>query len=261
MLGEPGVPTLSLEGVEIEYRGRRGTTDAVQGVSLYVDRGESVGLVGESGSGKTSLSLAILGAVPVRRGSITVEGTSLGHGHSQHLARSVQMIFQDAVGALDPRQSVHAGLRELRKVHRKHAAMDDDRTLLEAVGLSASLLDRKPGELSGGQAQRVCIARALLIQPSVLLADEPTSALDVSTQAQILELLRRLQEERGFALLFVSHDLLVVREVCTRVYVMREGVIVEHGETADVLYAPHHEYTRHLIESTPGIATAEERQV
>ncbi|MEV4747355.1 ATP-binding cassette domain-containing protein [Streptosporangium sp. NPDC049248] len=238
-------------------RGRRGhPVVAVDDVSLGVGAGEIVGVVGESGSGKTSLAMAVAGLGKISTGKVTVSGAEVGKRLSRSARAEIQVILQDPHGSLDPRQSVRRGLRELRGIHAERTAWVTDEELLAKVGLTADLLDRLPHQMSGGQAQRVSIARALLLRPSLLLADEPTSALDVSVQAQILRLLLELRRTEGLAILFISHDLAVVRAVCDQVHVMLRGQVVEHGVTAEVFDRPAHEYTRRLLAAIPGRQTA-----
>ena len=252
-------PALLIENLTVRYqRGilhRQSARPAVDSVSLAVSQGEIVGLVGESGSGKSTIALAAAGLVPASSGTAPVAGQDLHRlrGRRQRRARGdVQVVFQDAHGSLDPRQTVRAGLRELRRVHRERSGWISDEDLMTRVGLSADFLGRLPFEISGGQAQRVCIARALLLRPRLIIADEPTSALDVSVQAQILGLLDRLRAEENISILFISHDLSLVRALCDRLYVLSGGAVVESGSTEAVLQSPQHDYTRRLIEAIPG---------
>jgi ABC-type glutathione transport system ATPase component len=238
-------------------RGRRTTFVAVNRVSLRVGEKETVGLVGESGSGKTTVALAVTGLGPRTSGAVTLLGTPIGRKVPRAMRPDVQVVFQDPHASLDPRQSVRAGLAELRGLQAGRTDWIGDAELLGLVGLPAELLRRYPHQLSGGQAQRVCIARALLPRPKLLVADEPTSGLDVSVQAQILTLLAHLQAEFGFSVLFISHDLGVVRGVCDRVYVMLRGRVVEEGPAREVLDHPQHEYTRRLVNAVPGRALRE----
>jgi len=235
--------------------GRRGEVRAVDEVSLTVHAGEIVGLVGESGSGKSSIALAVCALQVPTSGSVIVAGHDLTRLRGRALRRAradVQMVFQDPVGALDPRQTVGKGLNELRKLHPERTAGVTDDELLCDVGLDAAILGRLPHQLSGGQAQRVSLARALMLQPVLLVADEPTSALDVSVQAQILKLLDDLRRSRGLGILFISHDLAVVRQVCDSAHVMRHGKLVESGEPSILFSEATHPYTRQLIASVPG---------
>jgi ABC-type glutathione transport system ATPase component len=267
---EPGAgiradePILRIEGLRVVHPQRsrsvqghheKGGIVAVDGVSLSIDAGEVVALIGESGSGKSSLALAAAGLGRISGGRVELLGADLsrlrGRARREGCA-DVQVVFQDPVASLDPRQRVDRGLAELRRIHPRRSAGTTDVGLLERVGLPADILRRYPAEMSGGQAQRVVIARALLLRPRLLLADEPTSALDVSVQAQILRLILGLAAEEGIAVLLVTHDLSIVRHTAERLYVMRRGVVVEEGDSETVLTHPHHEYTRALIEALPG---------
>ncbi|MBB5078587.1 ABC transporter ATP-binding protein [Nonomuraea endophytica] len=216
---------------------RFGSFTAVDSVSLEVPRGGIVGLVGESGSGKSSLAKAVSGLV---RYSGQITGAS-----------RVQMVFQDPYASLDPRmkvgESVAEGLLELPRAARP----DEVTRLLGLVSLPADLASRYPRELSGGMRQRVAIARALGARPDLLVADEITSALDVSVQGSVLNLIRSLRDTLGLSILFISHNLAVVRYVCDTVAVMHRGRIVEHGPTEDVVGRPAHDYTRTLLEAVP----------
>ncbi|WP_083733444.1 ABC transporter ATP-binding protein [Actinomadura sp. CNU-125] len=255
--GPADAPALVVDGLVVEHRDR--TTGkvfrAVDGVSLRVGAGESSAVVGESGSGKTTLALAAIGLGPRTAGDVRLLGHSLatlGRRRLRALRPDVQVVFQDPHGSLDARQSVRSGLRELRGLQRERTAWIDDAALLERVRLSPDLLDRYPHQLSGGQAQRVCIARALLMRPRLIVADEPTSGLDVSVQADVLELLREVRESTGAALLMISHDLAVVRSVCDSVHVMRGGKAVESGPCETVFTDPADGYTRELLAAMPG---------
>lgn len=251
---------LDIDDVSVVHPGRgmqRGKdVVAVDHVSLHVREAEIVALVGESGSGKSTLALASAGLGRLTSGRIDILGrpvTDLGARRSlrDHRAQ-VQMVFQDPHGSLDPRQSIGAGLRELRRLHRERTSWIDDAELMDRVGLDPELLERLPHQVSGGQAQRVSVARALLLRPRLLIADEPTSGLDVSVQAQIVNLLLTIRDEERLGILFISHDLSVVRHLCDRVHVMKDGQIVEHGATEDLLSAPTHPYTQRLIAAVPG---------
>jgi len=257
-------PVLEIEDLHVVYDspassllGRTGAAvPAVRGVSIKVAPGELVGIVGESGSGKSSIALAVAGIGRVTSGAIRILGedrTRPQGGRAGRVARAdVQMVFQDPYSSLDPRQKIQSGLAELRHLHPARTDWITDEELLRSVGLQANLLQRYPHQLSGGQCQRISIARALLLKPAVFVADEPTSSLDVSVQAQILNLVLDLQATRGFGVLFISHDLGVVRQVCERVYVLRDGVVVESGVTETLFASPSEPYTQRLIASIPG---------
>jgi oligopeptide/dipeptide ABC transporter ATP-binding protein len=230
---------------------------AVNGVSLSVARGEALGLVGESGSGKSTIGKAILHLVKPNSGTILVNDDDVSRPNKQQerrLRRSAQMIFQDPHSSLNPRMTIMRSVAEPLILHTKMRGADlrgRVAELLETVGLPLQFLYRYPHELSGGQKQRVCIARAIALNPELLILDEPTSALDVSVQAQILEFLRTLQQDLGLSYLFISHNLAVVRHICTRVAVMYLGEIVEEGPTEAVFEAPQHPYTQALLRAVP----------
>ena len=229
---------------------------AVDGVSLTIRPGESVGLVGESGCGKSTLSRAILGLEPLQGGEIRLDGQAVTAGHrmARSLRAKMQVVFQDPFGSFDPRHRV--GRLVAEPFHLTGAPGDARERVaaaLDAVGLAASDMEKYIHEFSGGQRQRIAIARALIIRPALIVLDEAVSALDVRVRAQVLDLLARLQESHGLAYLFISHDLSVVRSVTDRVLVMRQGRIVEEGATEAVFTAPAHPYTRALIAATPRI--------
>jgi ABC-type glutathione transport system ATPase component len=238
-----------------------GTLAAVAGVSFDVERGRTLGLVGESGCGKTTLARMIVGLHAPTAGEILLEGERVsGLSSAQWRAhrRSVQMIFQDSHASLDPRYTIARTLREPLDVHAVDAPGERDgrvRALIDAVGLPAGVLPRYPHELSGGQRQRVGIARALALEPKLIVADEPVSSLDVSVRAQILELLARLQRERGIAFLLISHDLAVVQHMSHDVAVMHSGRIVEQAPVDELYRAPRHPYTQALLSAVPTLRT------
>ena len=219
---------------------RYGSMEAVKGVSFCLGRGETLGIVGESGSGKSTIAKTLIGLEKPFSGSIVCN------------AKSVQMVFQDAVGSLNPRMTVRQTLEETLKV--KRASNRTVRELLDIVGLSSAVLEQYPREMSGGQCQRVSIARALACEPDVLVADEPVSALDVSVQARILNLLRELRKGLNLSILLIAHDLAVVKNVCDRVCVMQRGLFVDSGAAADVFAAPQSEYTKRLLAAVPDVA-------
>lgn len=231
---------------------------AVAGVDLDIHERAAVGIVGESGSGKTTLARLLVGALQPTSGSIRVEGKKWPEiKRRDPLRRHVQMIFQDPYGSLNPwhtpRQTVAEVLTVWHNETSKSARLRAEE-LLREVGLSRDAIDRLPRQLSGGQCQRVGIARALACEPRVLIADEPTSSLDVSVQAQILNLLLSLKESRDLALVLISHDLGVVRYATDEALVMYAGRTMERGITDDILERPHHPYTRALVESIPSPA-------
>jgi len=244
-----------------------GWIKAVDGVSLAVREGETVGVVGESGSGKTTLGLALLRLIP-SRGDILFEGTSVqGWSWKQMrpLRRQMQIVFQDPYGSLSPRLTVGEIVEEGLLVHRLVKTPEERRErvarILEEVGLEASMIDRYPHEFSGGQRQRISIARAMVLEPRFVVLDEPTSALDVSVQAQIVDLLRTLQERHRLAYLFISHDLRVVRALAHHLIVMKDGRVVEQGPAAEIFEAPRHPYTRALFAAAFDIEVVEEAAV
>ncbi|MFG1603257.1 ATP-binding cassette domain-containing protein [Actinoplanes sp. NPDC049265] len=227
-----------------------GKQTVARDVELTIRRGEIVGLVGESGSGKTTVAHALFGLVPPSAGEITFEGepwSGVPERRRRGLRRKLQLISQDPLSSFDPRWTVRRIVGE---------ATDDPLPFLERVGLTGDVLDRYPRQLSGGQRQRVAIARAIAPRPSLIVCDEPVSALDVSVQAQVLDLLAGIRAEDGTALLFISHDLAVVRHLADRVLVMKDGVVVEEGPAERVFAAPEHEYTRALLAAAPTLEVA-----
>ncbi len=229
---------------------RFGAKRAVDGISLALHPGEALGLVGESGSGKTTVLRMLLRLAPATSGQVLLNGHDITTGSERDLRRTVQVVFQNPHAALDPRCTVAVSVAEPLRLMgglSRRAMRDRVAALLDDVGLGAEFLWRYPHELSGGQKQRVCIARALAPNPRALLLDEPTSALDVSVQAQIIELLAGLRAKHDLAYLFVSHNLAVVRLLCERVAVMRNGRLIEQGDAAAVLTRPSQDYTRALL--------------
>ncbi|MGN0855618.1 MAG: ABC transporter ATP-binding protein [Kiritimatiellia bacterium] len=230
---------------------RYGDYEAVKGVSFALGKGEILGIVGESGSGKSTIAKTLIGLQKPSAGVLSFpEGPC-----------SLQMIFQDAVGSLNPRMTVRQTLEEVIRIagNRKPACGDPDRSvarLLDLVGLSSAVLDQYPREMSGGQCQRVSVARALACRPDVLIADEPVSALDVSVQARILNLLRDLRRQLGLSILLIAHDLAVVKNVCDRICVMEKGLFVDEGPAGQVFTAPKSAYTRRLLSAVPDVARA-----
>ena len=239
--------------------GRAGEVQPVlHGVDISVRRGETVGIVGESGSGKTTLGRALLGLVRPTAGQIVFDGrdiTALDEAVRRPLRRRMQMIFQDPMASLNPRHTIGRILIEPILLHGlakdRDGALDLVHGVLDRVGLSRGSVDRYSYELSGGQRQRVGIARAIVLRPDFVLADEIVSGLDVSTQAQVLRLLQELTAEMQLAVAFISHDLSVIRAICQRVVVMREGRVVEEGGCERVFAAPADAYTHMLIDAIP----------
>ncbi|WP_339530390.1 ABC transporter ATP-binding protein [Pseudomonas mucidolens] len=226
---------------------------AVNGVSLTLAAGQTLGLVGESGSGKSTLGRAILHLNPISAGQVLFDGGPVDIARLRH---ETAMIFQDPYAALNPRLSIGQTLAEVLQVQRKVAPQQIPQRvneLLELVGLRPELAGRKPGSLSGGQCQRVGIARALAVEPRLIIADECVAALDVSIQGQIINLLLALQARMNLAILFIAHDLAIVRRLCDRVAVMYLGKIVEEGPVEAVFTAPRHPYTAALIQAIPEI--------
>ena len=240
---------------------RRSTPDinAVDGINLVVNRGDSLGIVGESGSGKSTFARALVNLIRPNGGSIHFNGRDLStldaaqrHAH----CRQVQMIFQDPLLSLNPKMTVGATLSEALGTHQMcsaHETTNRVKSLMHQVGLPAELVSRRPHQLSGGQCQRVGIARALSVNPQMIIADEATSALDVTIQAQILNLLMRLCRQMRVTLIFISHDLSVVRHLCSTVAVMQFGRIVEQGAVEQIFDNPQNPYTRQLIEAIPAL--------
>ncbi|NYH80435.1 oligopeptide/dipeptide ABC transporter ATP-binding protein [Actinopolyspora biskrensis] len=259
-------PLVELRDLRVHFPIKRGVlldrtvgwVYAVDGVSLRIDRGSTYGLVGESGCGKSTLGKTVLRLEKPSSGSIVLDGTDMSRVSGEPLRRMrrrMQMVFQDTLSSLDPRQSVESLLVEGLRAH----GMDEGRgrterrlrELLSAVGLPASALRRYPHEFSGGQRQRVGIARALAVEPELVVADEPVSALDVSVQAQVLNVLRDLQDEYGLTYLVIAHDLAVVRHVADRVGVMYLGGLVEEADSDELYERPLHPYTRALLSAVP----------
>lgn len=254
-----GAPALlACEGLCVRYAPR--APFAAADVSLSLGEGECLGLVGGSGCGKSTVARALVGLERPAAGRVLWRGrdvAAMAPAERRELRRDVQLVFQDTLGALDPRMRAGDAVGEALLVHRRDAYPTSAarrarvRELLGRVELPAEVADRWPHELSGGQRQRVVIARALAAEPRVLLADEPVSALDVAVQAQLLRTLRRLLDETGLAMLFVSHDLAVVRCLCPRAIVMDRGRVVEAGPTAELFSNPRSPFTRELLGAVP----------
>ena len=250
-------PVVAVEGLNVVYRNGRRTVHAVHDASLTIAPGEVLGLVGASGSGKSTIAGTLTGLVPIASGSVRVDGVEVAGARRRDLLpvrRSTGVVYQNPASSLNPRRTVGASIAEPMLIHGgfdSPARRTRVRELLEAVRLPAAMAERYPHEMSGGQRQRVAIARALALDPRLVIADEPTSALDVSVQAVVLDLLRSLQAELGFACLFVSHDLAVVDSIAARTVVLSGGRVVESGPTEQVLARPREDYTRRLVMAVP----------
>ena len=239
------------------FKRQVGTVKAVDGVTLSIQPGEVLGLVGESGCGKSTLARTIMQLVPTTSGTVVLKGKSLAKGSAADLLaqrRDLQMIFQDPYASLNPRMTIFATLAEPLRVHRRCSPDQIPARvsqLMNLVGLAPRFLHKYPHEFSGGQRQRIAIARALALEPKVIVADEPVSALDVSIQAQILNLLALLGRKMNLTMIFIAHDLSVVKHISDRIAVMYLGKIVELGPASDVIERPRHPYTRALVSAIP----------
>ena len=248
---------LTAQDLAVTFRAGRRRLYAVDGVSLCVHRGETVGLVGESGSGKSTLALTLMRAHAPERGRITFDGTDITNLDARALKpirRRLQMIFQDPYSSLDPRMSVRRIIAEPLVAHGQGSRAEIAARvaqLMDAVGLPPDAAERVPAQFSGGQRQRIAIARALALEPAMLIADEPVSALDVSIQAQIINLLRDIQARLDIAYLVIAHDLALVHQISDRIIVMYLGKVVEEGPADAVIGAPQHPYTVALLSATP----------
>jgi oligopeptide transport system ATP-binding protein len=268
------VPLLEVKNVKIHFPVKHGLFSRVHGyvkavddVSLAIDSGETLGLVGESGCGKTTLGRGIIRLIEPTSGQVIFNGediTQLRGSELRRRRRGFQMIFQDPYGSLNPRMTVEQIIGEAIDIHKlaetpaaRRARINE---LLQAVGLNAVHAQRYPHEFSGGQRQRIGIARALAVEPRLIVCDEPVSALDVSVQAQIINLLMDLQQQRGIAYLFIAHDLAVVEHISRRVMVMYLGKIVEIAEAKELARAPKHPYTQALLSAVPVVDPASKRK-
>lgn len=250
-------PVLHVEDLRVAFRRSGVTTRAVNGISLTLAEGETLAIVGESGSGKSTTARAILRLIEPEGGSVSIAGQDFLQlrGRALRSARGrAQMVFQDPYSSLDPSMTVAEIIAEPLRVHARMNGPQrraKSAEMLELCGLSVEYLDRYPAEMSGGQRQRVAIARALATNPDFIIADEAVSALDVSVRNQILNLLQRIQSELKVSILFISHDLGVVRHISDRVAVMYRGRVVETGPTAKIFENPEHPYTRALLQAVP----------
>jgi len=247
---------LSVRDLRVRYPLRGGQVDVVHGVSLDVQRGRTLAIVGESGSGKTTLALALCGLVPLAAGQVRFGGGELARDRSGRLMpdrRRLALMFQDAVGSLSPRMTVRKILAEPRRIHPAGPVDADQEALrlLSLVGLGDEIADRFPHQLSGGQARRVGLARALALSPDLLIADEPTAGLDVSIQGEVLNLLARVQSETGLGILVITHNLNVVRHVADDMAIMYLGRFIEQGDSGRIFSAPRHPYTAALLSASP----------
>ena len=253
---------LEVRDLHVKFHNR--DREAVGGISFTIEAGEIMGLVGESGSGKTVTAMSIAGLLPRKQcsysGEIRLNGKDLLHAERSELrkvhGKDIGVVFQEPMSAMDPLMKIGEQVGEVLRVHTglgKEERREKALRAMEAAELPEpeQLYAKYPHELSGGMLQRAMIAAAIVIEPTILLLDEPTTALDVTIQAQILELLKKLNRERGISMLFISHNLNVVRKLCRRVAVMQRGLLVETGETDRVFYHPQHPYTKKLIEAIP----------
>ena len=258
------MPLLEVKDLHTFFRTKKGIVKAVNGVSYSVDAGRTLGVVGESGSGKSVSAMSILrlldGNGYIDSGEILFDGkdlTKISNNEMYHVrGNDISVIFQEPMTSLNPLMKVGHQIEEVLRIHTDKSPAEMKALALEVMGKVGlpdppATYEKYPHQLSGGQRQRAMIAAAFIIDPKLLLADEPTTALDVTVQAQIIELLKRINVNRGIGLLFISHDLHVVRKLCTRVAVMRGGCIVETGPTEEIFHNPQHEYTKRLIAAIP----------
>ena len=251
-------PLLQVQDVRVDFaQGKGQVFQALKGVSLDIHAGETVGLVGESGSGKTTMGRVILGLTEATSGKVLFDGEDITHASNARrrtLGRDIQVVFQDPYGSLNPARTVGDTLAEPLLSDKSLSKQDIDQRIaevLQRVGMPVDTAQRYPGQFSGGQRQRIAIARAVIAKPRLIVCDEPVSALDLSVQAQVLNLLKELQQSMGLAMLFISHDLTVVRHVSHRTVVLYRGDIVEQGDAAQVHEHPQHPYTRALLAAAP----------
>jgi ABC-type oligopeptide transport system ATPase subunit len=251
-------PLLQVKDLRVDFaQGKGQVFQALKGVSLNIHPGETVGLVGESGSGKTTVGRVILGLTEATSGQVIFDGediTQASRTRRRILGRDIQVVFQDPYGSLNPARTVGDTLAEPLLSDKSLSPTDIQQRIaevLQRVGMPTDTAQRYPGQFSGGQRQRIAIARAVIAKPRLIVCDEPVSALDLSVQAQVLNLLKELQQSMGLAMLFISHDLTVVRHVSHRTVVLYRGDIVEQGDAAQVHEHPQHPYTRALLAAAP----------
>ena len=253
---------LEIRDLHVKFHNRN--REAGAGVSLTIHDGEILGLVGESGSGKSVTAMSVAGLLPRKScdysGQVLLDGTELLHADRSQLrkiqGKAIGVVFQEPMSAMDPLMKVGKQVEEVLRLHTDMGREERRKRAVEALAAvelpdPAGVYEKYPHELSGGMLQRAMIAAAIVIRPRLLLLDEPTTALDVTIQAQILELLKKLNKESGISMLFISHNLNVVRKLCTRVVVMQRGVLVEEGDTDRVFYHPQDDYTKRLIAAIP----------
>lgn len=238
---------LEVQNAVVEFHGPGGALRALNDVSLVVERGETVAVVGESGSGKTTLARAVLGLQPLLSGQVLLDGKPV-QGVRRTIAQEVGIVWQDPYASLDPKWQVGRSVVEAARLAGKAISAEE---IFQEVGLDTKLVNRYPHQLSGGQRQRVAIGRALALKPPLVICDEPTAALDLSIRAQILNLLKDVQQEMGCSFLYISHDLMTVRFLADRVAVMYAGKIVEQGPTEQIFESPQDPYTKNLLDSAP----------
>ena len=253
---------LEIRDLHVQFHTR--DREAVAGVSLAIHSGEILGLVGESGSGKSVTAMSVAGLLPRKQctysGQVLLDGMDLLHADRADLRRvqgkDIGVVFQEPMSAMDPLMKIGTQVEEVLRIHTKLSRQERKQRALEALAAveladPAGVYEKYPHELSGGMLQRAMIAAAIVARPKLLLLDEPTTALDVTIQAQILELLKKLNRESGISMLFISHDLNVVRKLCARAAVMQRGVLVEEGDIGQVFCHPRHDYTKRLIAAIP----------
>lgn len=264
-------PLLDVENLSVSYRlgkklfGASRTLNAVRGVSFQIERGKTYGLVGESGSGKSTIGRAVLRLAEISGGRVLFDGRDISDfGKKTPLSyrRDVQVVFQDPASSLNPKQTIGQTLVQVARRHLDDTSNVEEEVVaaLQRVGLAEHHAGRRPGQLSGGQRQRVAIARALIVRPRLIVCDEPVSALDLSTQGQVINLLKDLQNDLGISYLFIAHDLTVVRHISDHLGVMYLGEIVESGPTEQVYRAPGHPYTRVLLEAMMSVSPQSRRR-